>query len=180
MILDRYNVTIKNVHVTNFQKGIYLRSSSNSTIAGNTASLNYDEGIFLMESSNNTIIGNNASSNNHHGIYIHTSSNNVLFNNIFSNNTLLQANITSGDTNTWDNGYEGNYWGDYSERYPNATESDGSGIWDTPYIIDENNQDNYPLIPEFPSLILLPLLMTLTLLAGFVHRRRKSGKVHKP
>lgn len=48
--------------------------------------------------------------------------------------------------NAWDNGKEGNYLSDYLENYPYAKEIDGSGIWDTPYIISENNQDNYPLV----------------------------------
>ena len=47
-----------------------------------------------------------------------------------------------------------NYWSDY-----NCTDSDGDDIGNTPYIIDENTQDNYPLmnpvdigmVPEFPS-----------------------------
>ena len=51
-----------------------------------------------------------------------------------------------GNPNVWDNGFEGNYWSDYEDRYPNAKELDGSGIWNTPYFINENNQDNYPLV----------------------------------
>jgi len=65
--------------------------------------------------------------------------------------------------NIWDNGSEGNYWSNY-----NGTDSNGDGVGDTPYVIDENNQDNYPLmeqfiIPEFPSWIIMPLSMILTL-----------------
>jgi len=54
----------------------------------------------------------------------------------------------SGYTNFWDEGYPsgGNYWSDYEYRYPNAEELDGSGMWNTSYVIDENNQDNYPLM----------------------------------
>ena len=29
---------------------------------------------------------------------------------------------------------------------------DGSGLWDTPYVIDENNQDNYPLMEPWTPL----------------------------
>jgi hypothetical protein len=63
--------------------------------------------------------------------------------------------------NSWDNGAEGNYWNNY-----NGTDNNGDEIGDTPYIIAESNQDNYPLIniiPEFPSLI--PLLFAFTVLA---------------
>jgi len=54
--------------------------------------------------------------------------------------------------NTWDNGYPsgGNYWSNYTDAdlysgpYQNETGSDGIG--DTPYVIDAENQDNYPLM----------------------------------
>jgi len=53
----------------------------------------------------------------------------------------------SASTNFWDDGVsEGNYWSDYEDRYLNAEEIDESGIWNKPYVINENNQDNYPLI----------------------------------
>jgi len=50
--------------------------------------------------------------------------------------------------NVWDDGYPsgGNYWSDYEDRYPDADEMDNSGIWDTPYVIDSNDQDRYPLM----------------------------------
>jgi hypothetical protein len=58
--------------------------------------------------------------------------------------------------NRWDNSYPsgGNYWSDYtgfdlySGPYQNETGSDGIG--DTPYVIDADNQDNYPLEKLFP------------------------------
>jgi len=59
--------------------------------------------------------------------------------------------------NWFDAGYPsgGNYWSDYtgvdfySGSYQNITGSDGIG--DTPYIIDANNIDRYPLIYPWPS-----------------------------
>jgi len=46
--------------------------------------------------------------------------------------------------NEWDNGLEGNYWSNYT-----GTDSDLNGVGDIPYVIDENNQDNYPLMGSF-------------------------------
>jgi len=69
-------------------------------------------------------------------------------NNIYKNNFIHNTNQTHIDNtygmvigNVWDNDYEGNYWSNY-----NGTDSDGNGIGDTPYVIDEYNRDNYPLM----------------------------------
>jgi len=78
------------------------------------------------------------------------SSNNSVFHNNFIDNAVQV--YSSASTNVWDNGYPsgGNYWSDYngtdlySGVYQNEPGSDGIG--DTPYVIDENNVDNYPLI----------------------------------
>jgi hypothetical protein len=72
--------------------------------------------------------------------------------------------------NFWDNGSEGNYWSNY-----NGTDANRDGIGDTPYIIEVNSTDRYPLmsiIPEFPSLLTPALFMTATLSAVIVHRKR--------
>ncbi len=60
-----------------------------------------------------------------------------------NNTTGYSPNGT--DEVSWDNGQVGNYWSDYFTKYPNATELDSSGIGNTPYVIDSNNIDNYPL-----------------------------------
>jgi hypothetical protein len=64
--------------------------------------------------------------------------------------------------NKWDNGYPsgGNYWSDYngtdlySGPYQNVTGSDGIG--DTPYVIDANNTDHYPLMGAFTDFNVAP------------------------
>jgi hypothetical protein len=66
--------------------------------------------------------------------------------------------------NIWDNGTTGNYWSDYVGQDVN-----NDGIGDSPYIINENNQDNYPLmeptvIPEFLSWTILPLFLIASII----------------
>jgi len=68
-----------------------------------------------------------------------SSNNNIIYHNSFKDN--IKQVYSHSSTNVWDNGCQGNYWSDY-----NGTDSNGDGIGDTPYIIDANNQDNYPLM----------------------------------
>jgi len=56
--------------------------------------------------------------------------------------------------------------------YPQS-EPDSDCIWDGPYEIDGDNIDYYPIVPEFPSQIIIPLLI-VTLLAVTVHRRKHT------
>jgi nitrous oxidase accessory protein NosD len=101
----------------------------------------------------------------------------------------LQGNtvqVEGASYNTWDAGYPsgGNYWSDYtgldlySGPYQNLTGSDGIG--DSVYRIDADNIDRYPLmqqypIPEFPSFLILPLFMIISLLY-VITRKRFTGK----
>jgi hypothetical protein len=87
------------------------------------------------------------------GIYIIDSSGNRIFHNDISIAGYGPEFGGEGwGNNTWDNGYPsgGNYWSDYQTKYPNATEIDSSGIWNTPYVIDgPNNIDRYPLMHAY-------------------------------
>jgi hypothetical protein len=63
----------------------------------------------------------------------------------------------AGGINTWDDGYPsgGNYWGDYNgtDFYhgPEQKWIDPDGIGDSPYVINDHTNDNYPLMtPIFP------------------------------
>ena len=136
--------------------GIEFTDSNNNNITCNNVSYNNDYGISLNSSSNNAITGNNVGYNNY-GIYLWSSSNNKIYLNKFINNTNNVYSFNS--TNIWNsteemaytyNGstytnYLGNYWSDYKEKYPEAEEINGYGIWDMPYSIDSDN-DTYPLI----------------------------------
>ena len=131
--------------------GIRLYDSSNCTVFGNSAGNNSQYGIWLYDSSDNVVSGNNLASNKF-GIELYSSSRNTISRNNFINN-INQTILHLSSGNFWNESYSvgGNYWSDYEERYPNATEIDDSGIWDTPYSIDENNQDNYPLMSPYTS-----------------------------
>jgi parallel beta-helix repeat protein len=137
------------------QYGIYLKNTENNIINSNIMSDN-GYAITLSQSDGNTI-KENTISNSGYSIYVGSSSdNNVIHHNNFINST--SGPVSSGSNNAWDDGYPsgGNYWSDYngtdlySGPYQNETGSDGIG--DTPYVIDANDQDNYPLIRPWGSI----------------------------
>ncbi len=119
--------------------GIDLWLSSSNSISGNSIR-NNGYGMYLGSSSDNTVSGNNIKANNGYGIHLWHSSNNAIYHNNFVDNTQ-QVSIRS-TTNVWDDDAgKGNYWSDYT-----GVDSDHDGIGDTPCVIDNNNQDNYPLM----------------------------------
>jgi parallel beta-helix repeat protein len=165
VLYGSFNNTITRNNITNNYDGIRLYSSSNNTLRENNVAGN-SWGIFLAISSNNIVLRNNLTVNtaaiglkwasneneisqnsimqNDYGIDLSNSSNNFIYHNIFVNNTY-QTNINNS-TNIWDNGYPsgGNYWNDYA-----GSDSDNDGIGDSPYFIDNDNQDDYPLMGMF-------------------------------
>jgi PGF-pre-PGF domain-containing protein len=108
--LSHTNVTVKNLKVSDWEKGIYYLNINNGNIINNTAYSNL-EGIELSSSSNNTLIDNTVSSNNE-GIYLYSSINNLLKNNnvsansengislqYSSNNNTINDNIVNSNSN---------------------------------------------------------------------------------
>ena len=175
------NTVADNTIYSNGNDDIHLYTSSNNVIVNNFVASSGAHNIILSYSSNNTLRANNVSSLSYRGVHLSVSNNNTItentlrswrgitlagshYNKIFHNNMqngYLQASDNS-ELNQWDDGYPsgGNYWSDYNGvdncsgpnqdicPYPD-------GIGDTPYVIDADSQDRYPLmsappVPPYP------------------------------
>jgi len=85
----RYNVTIRNIEVREFDYGIYLYHSINNHIAGNNVISTFSYGIDLENSSNNTISKNVLTANRWDSIMLSGSSNyNIVSRNNVTNNQM--------------------------------------------------------------------------------------------
>ena len=157
--------------------GLFLSSSSNNNTISKNEIADNENGIRFSDSSYNIVSGNNIT-NNEYGIIFDSSFNNILSGNDIkantnsmwfyaesSNNKIYHSNfigninpvITGGLHNIWDNGYPwgGNYWDNYNgvdiHSGPYQNENGMDAIGDSPFIMDGNNVDNYPLMGPFGS-----------------------------
>jgi len=195
-----HDITITDNNITSTTYGIGIHGGYSCVISGNNV-IDNGGGIGLR-CSDSLIAENNVTSNGEVGIHIGGSNNNVSANyvadnevgvtfsgstttdNIFYNNSFIDndqnVQITSTNyTQVWDNGSVGNYWSSY-----NGTDNNGDGIGDTPYVIDQNNQDNYPLmepiiIPEFPSWTPLLIMLIAVTIIGAIYKQRLHKCNHK-
>jgi parallel beta-helix repeat protein len=148
-----HNNNLKNNEVCKNNYGIKLYNSSCDVMEGNNISLNRWHGLLLESSSYNRIMRNNVTLNEY-GIELQRSSNNLIHSNNFISN-VVQAKADGFD-NIWCEPYPygGNYWSDYTgvdeRRGPHQDKLGSDGIGDTPYIIDYNNRDAYPLMIPCP------------------------------
>jgi parallel beta-helix repeat protein len=169
-----FNNTLQGNDVSRNGYGIYFYGSGGNTLNGNTASFNNESGILLSDSadsaftendvSNNTfgiwfinsdgngISGNNISANDQFGIRLWNSSRNTFFHNNFVGNLVKNVEQPSNDSfsNLWDDGAEGNFWGDYD-----GSDAHMNGIGDKPYVVDDRgwlgvySQDSHPLMGQY-------------------------------
>ena len=166
----RNSTVEQNIITESDEDGVSVYDSYNNTIVGNTITSSGYYGIKLWEGSSENIISENLIANNRWGLQLAgTPNNNIIYHNDFVNNT---NHVETDDSNgIWDNGEEGNYWDDYA-----GVDNNSDGVGDTTYVIDENNQDNYPLmnqfiIPEFPTWIILPLFLIAALLVVVIRKK---------
>jgi len=136
---SNYNILIGNNIITSILTGLALRNITDSKIYSNTIAHN-PYGIYSANISNN-IFADNTIADNEYCVLLKHSYDNVFYHNNFID-TYFQ--VWSVNRNSWDNDLEGNYWNDYEGKDP-----DNDGIGDTPYFIDVNNKDNYPLMGSF-------------------------------
>ncbi len=155
------NNLIQYNYINSCTEGIQLTGSTNNTVVDNRVSNCQDVAIRLLGSgvgkkwygpNGNTIMRNNISSSGV-GTTVYGANNNVISNNNYINNSVqFSANedyyLTWGGSRSV-NTISRNYWSDY-----NGTDSNNDGIGDTPYFIDEYNQDEKPLTN--PAQILSP------------------------
>lgn len=148
------NVIIRrNVIASNTWHGIFVGESEYISISENAVTLNVQDGIQLHMSSYCMLEANCIEENGWNGIFLSFSSDNKIWHNNLVDNVGVEAEVDAPDQslrNVWDDDYPsgGNYWSDYF-----GVDADNDGIGDTPYAIDEYNQDRYPLwsmVPPFP------------------------------
>ena len=165
------NVTIKNMRIVNFERGVENSNTANNTIFANYIADCFT-GINVMGSPNDFLIKNNTFVNNVNPISIAYSGGvQVITENSFiDGNSIVVWLSPEPDVDR-------NYWNDY-----NGTDADGDGIGDTPYVYGGDQESKYidehplmepvPVIPEFPSWT--PLLITLVAVVTVtaIYRRR--------
>jgi len=184
---NRHNLTVKNLNIRNFYIGMYIWTANN-TVAGCSVSENI---VGILLSGDYNAILENYVSRNEEGIFFGVNSPGntplsiVLSRNSFVDNVVhfsgcfCEEYDPSEPIHTWDDGEQGNYWSNY-----NGTDADGDGIGDTPYIIDVQNRDRYPLMesvavtpvstPKTPAeIVVAAILFTIIVLIAIIVYRKK-------
>jgi parallel beta-helix repeat protein len=153
-------------------KGIRICSSSCYNLVENNSILGSRYvGVEVIEDSNHNQITFNSIVDNKVGANFSNSSNNHVHHNSFTDNGVLVFLRSTDEPNFFNDGTEGNYWSDY-----NGADSNRDGIGDSPYVIDENNQDNNPLmepafVPEFPLWAIIPFFLIGSLATIIVKKK---------
>ena len=147
---DSSDNTVSGNRISDLEAGmgaIMVWGSSNNVISRN---LLFGGNPMLLLGSSDNVLSNNFVIDSQYGIVVGLSSNNRIYSNYFINVTqiIMDTDISEvgPSTNSWDNGKKGNYWNNYV-----GTDINGDGIGDTPHVLYENNQDNFPLM-DYPPI----------------------------
>lgn len=145
--IDLWNsqeITIINNTVSGTAHGIYVvNNSTGNTISNNFLTSNPQGIILSINCNDNLIIENTVTQSDIGAIAMGGNYNNTIYHNNIINNPKPFFSY-SGAINRWDNSEEGNYWDDYTKADLNE-----DGIGEAPYTIDQNNQDNHPLMGAY-------------------------------
>jgi len=119
-------VLVENLRLYNIPRGIYSVGGSNNSFIGNY----FDKSsIEIQGNANSTgdLIKHNILINASVSFDYNPNGTDIITENNFVNSAIFLwlANAPVVDRN---------YWSNYTAKYPNATELDSSGIWDTPYV----------------------------------------------
>ncbi|MBI5000380.1 MAG: right-handed parallel beta-helix repeat-containing protein [Euryarchaeota archaeon] len=169
IFLGSNNTLIGNTADANLGNGIWIYSSSDNQIINDTIS-NNQGGIYLF-SSNRTVLVNNTVSTNNYGISVSVSNNNTIYHNNIINNT--NQSFDDRNDNWWNAPYPtcGNYWSNYTGidvmSGPGQNISGADGIGDTPFIIDADSRDNYPLMAPFTGALPTSVWLNMTVHIGW-------------
>jgi hypothetical protein len=160
------NVTVRNIEITGFSDfDVSLKNSH----ACHFLKMKANDGVALENSSSNLITECNLAAFTEAvqpGVYLSSSNSNKFYRNeiedilltnsndnkFLENNFAIDNFLVIRGKNVWDNRSVGSYWNDYLTKYPNASEIGNTGIGDTPYVIDTDNVDNFPLMAPFEVL----------------------------
>jgi parallel beta-helix repeat protein len=137
------NNTLTGNNVTYSTFGVAISTSDNSSVTENTFKNNKNQAIRIDNSTQCKVIANTIVGNRQGIELAQRTLNNTFYHNNMINNTA-QVIAQADDTNNWDNGFEGNYWSNYT-----GTDTDNDGIGDIPQTIDANSADHYPLAGEY-------------------------------
>jgi parallel beta-helix repeat protein len=190
------NSNIKNVTGTRNMDCIWLLNCSGCAVMNSTISDNSWGGISLVDSSACSVYGNNVNNNFGYGIFLSNASDNLFYHNNFINNTR-QVWLFGVNSNHWNCVYPsgGNFWSNHEgvdEKKGLSQNQTGSDrICDTPFIIDSDNTDRYPLMApwngqsksESASLILcvtiglIILLITSCIILYLVKTQKHSSSI---
>ncbi len=155
------NVLVKNLRISNFAEGIYTPSNNNSFI-GNR----FDNArLHILGGPVGNVIKHNVFNSTEIFVDYNMGGNDVITENNFIDSSIL-VDIAKPPI------VDKNFWSNYTVKYPNATQVEGLGIWDIPYVDDRydwatgKSIDYHPLVNpitdfEIPNFG-IPTMPTLT------------------